>query len=360
MRHLLTGLMAAFLGWCSAIAGQPTWVEVGESVFGAKPDRLGPIGGGNGYTNLVTAGDYTVQDLDSLLDALSQARAGQVIFIPGETEIDLTARIHIEQIVLRIPEGVTLAGNRGHNGSQGALLTSDALNTPAIIRTAGPNVRITGLRIQGPCPKRYLDHHKRAFGPGGGRHEYYYKFPTSNGIVAEHPRLEVDNCVVSAFAHGGVFLTAGDGHHIHHNYIHHCQYNGLGYGVSHRSASSLIEYNLFDWNRHSIAGTGQPGCGYVARHNVELGVSLSHCFDMHGGRDRKDGTDIAGTSIEIYNNTFRAPTTPVKIRGVPEEKCDVHHNWFPRHDDPGSAVIGLSGKTRAFNNAYGSEPKTAR
>ena len=81
---------------------------------------------------------------------------------------------------------------------------------------------------------------------------------------------------------------------------------------------------------------------------------------MHGGRDRKDGTDIAGTSIEIYNNTFRAPTTPVKIRGVPEEKCDVHHNWFPRHDDPGSAVIGLSGKTRAFNNAYGSEPKTAR
>ena len=359
MRHLLTGLMAAFLGWCSAIAGQPTWVEVGESVFGAKPDRLGPIGGGNGYTNLVTAGDYTVQDLDSLLDALSQARAGQVIFIPGETEIDLTARIHIEQIVLRIPEGVTLAGNRGHNGSQGALLTSDALNTPAIIRTAGPNVRITGLRIQGPCPKRYLDHHKRAFGPGGGRHEYYYKFPTSNGIVAEHPRLEVDNCVVSAFAHGGVFLTAGDGHHIHHNYIHHCQYNGLGYGVSHRSASSLIEYNLFDWNRHSIAGTGQPGCGYVARHNVELGVSLSHCFDMHGGRDRKDGTDIAGTSIEIYNNTFRAPTTPVKIRGVPEEKCDVHHNWFPRHDGPGSAVIGLSGKTRAFNNAYGSEPKTA-
>lgn len=352
--------MAAFLGWCSAIAGQPTWVEVGESVFGAKPDRLGPIGGGNGYTNLVTAGDYTVQDLDSLLDALSQARAGQVIFIPGETEIDLTARIHIEQIVLRIPEGVTLAGNRGHNGSQGALLTSDALNTPAIIRTAGPNVRITGLRIQGPCPKRYLDHHKRAFGPGGGRHEYYYKFPTSNGIVAEHPRLEVDNCVVSAFAHGGVFLTAGDGHHIHHNYIHHCQYNGLGYGVSHRSASSVIEYNLFDWNRHSIAGTGQPGCGYVARHNVELGVSLSHCFDMHGGRDRKDGTDIAGTSIEIYNNTFRAPTTPVKIRGVPEEKCDVHHNWFPRHDDPGSAVIGLSGKTRAFNNAYGSEPKTAR
>jgi hypothetical protein len=94
----------------------------------------------------------------------------------------------------------------------------------------------------------------------------------------------------------------------------------------------------------------------VARHNVELGVSLSHCFDMHGGRDRKDGTDIAGTSIEIYNNTFRAPQTPVVIRGVPQEKCEVHHNWFPRCAGPSQAVRA-SAKTRVENNAYGEKPK---
>jgi hypothetical protein len=334
-------------------------VEVNNTVYGAKPDRRGPIGGGNGYANIATKGDYTVKDLDALLDALSKATAGQVVFIPDETEIDLTARIYIEQLALHVPEGVTLAGDRGHNGSKGALLTSDALKTPVMLRALGPNVRITGLRIRGPNPKRYLDHHRRAFGPGGGGHAYYYKFPTSDGIRTEHPGLEVDNCDVSAFAHGGIYLIKGEGHHIHHNFIHHCQYNGLGYGVCHNTASSLIEFNLFNWNRHSIAGTGRPGCSYVARHNVELGVSLSHCFDMHGGRDRRDGTDIAGTSIEIFSNTFRAPQTPIVIRGVPEEKCEVHHNWFPKHREARQAVHS-SAKTRVFNNAYGEKPKTVK
>jgi len=338
---------------------KPTWVEIDNVVYGAKGDERGPIGGGKGYGNIVTKGDYAVKDLDALLDALSRAKAGQVVFIPGETTIDLTARIYIDKIVLEVPEGVTLAGNRGNGGSNGALLTSDALKTPVMIRAAGPGVRITGLRIQGPNPKRYLDHHRRSFGQGGAGHEHYYKLPTSNGISTGHARLEVDNCEISGFSHAGVDLITAAGHHIHHNYIHHCQYQGLGYGICHNRASSLIEYNLFDWNRHSIAGTGRPGNSYVARHNVELGVSLSHCFDMHGGRDRKDGTDIAGTSIEIYNNTFRAAQTPVVIRGVPQDKCHVHHNWFVTRSEAGRAVRS-SGRTRVFDNVYGDEPALAK
>ena len=343
----------------AAIADEPTWREIGGVVYGAKPDELGPIGGGAGYKRVVTSGDYTVADLDSLLDALSKAKPGQVVFIRGEAEIDLTTRIYIEKLVLNVPAGVTLASNRGASGSEGALLTSDALQTPLMIRARGEKVRITGLRIRGPNPKRYLDHHRRAFGPGGGGHAYYYKFPTQDGISTEHDGLEVDNCEISGFGHSGIRLGKGQGHHVHHNYIHHCQYNGLGYGVSHDRSRSLIECNLFDWNRHSLAGTGSPGCGYIARNNVELGVSLSHCFDMHGGRDRRDGTEIAGTSIEIYNNTFRAPQTPIVIRGVPEEKCDVHHNWFPKHNESGQAVRA-SKRTNAFNNAYGPDPKTAK
>ena len=141
-------------------------------------------------------------------------------------------------------------------------------------------------------------------------------------------------------------------HHIHHSYIHHCQYNGLGYGIVHSTAFSLIECNLFDWNRHSIAGTGRTPSGYIARNNIELGTSLSHCFDMHGGRDRGDGTDIAGTRIEIYNNTFRAPQRAVAIRGVPDDICDVHHNWFVTHATPGAAVRAAD-RTTVHDNVYG-------
>ncbi len=350
-------ILALCVVTCSYVgATEPTWVQIDDDLYGARADERGPIGGGPGYADIATKGDFTTKSLDTLLEALTKAKPGQVVFLPGETEIDLTARIYIERLVLEVPEGVTLAGDRGHDGSAGALLTSDALDTPVMIRAAGPGVRVTGLRLRGPNPKRYLDHHRRSFGPDGGGHKYYYKLPTSNAITTEYGRLEVDNCEISGFSHAGVYLTTGTGHHIHHNYIHHCQYQGLGYGVCHNTASSLIECNLFDWNRHSIAGTGRPGNSYVARHNVELGVSLSHCFDMHGGRDRKDGTDIAGTAIEIYNNTFRAPQTPVVIRGVPEEKCEVHHNWFPRHNGSEQAVRA-SARTKVFNNAYAQEPK---
>ncbi|MBN2308018.1 MAG: right-handed parallel beta-helix repeat-containing protein [Candidatus Hydrogenedentes bacterium] len=345
-------LVACPSGWAQE---EPTWIERDGVVYGAKPDAQGPIGGGAGYTHIVTAGDRTATDLEGLVDALANAQDGDVVFIPGDCEIDMTTLIYIDELVLDVPAGVTLASDRGANGSPGALLTSDALKTPVMIRPAGPGVRVTGLRLRGPNTKRYLDHHRRAFSEGGGGHEYYYKFPTQNGIRTQHDALEVDNCDISGFGHAGTYLAGGTGHRIHHNYIHHCQYNGLGYGVSHGAAGSLIEYNLFNYNRHSIAGTGSPGCSYVARHNVELGVSLSHCFDMHGGRDRKDGTDIAGTAIEIYNNTFRAPERPIAIRGVPQDTCDVHHNWFLNHADAAQAVRA-SDKTNVFDNLHGPAP----
>lgn len=353
--------MKITFGWLIVLCALPcaaaesTWIEIEGQVYGAKPDERGPIGGGSGYVAVVTQGDVTADNLDSLLEALSKAEPGQVVFIPGTVEIDLTTRVYIEQLVLELPAGVTLASDRGNHGSPGALLTSDALNTPIMIRATGPDVRITGLRLQGPNPKRHLEHHRRAFGPGGEGHTYYYRFPTQRGIVTTHDRLQVDNCELAGFGHSAVSLNQGVEHRVHHNFIHHCQYNGLGYGVCLDTASAVIEFNLFDWNRHSIAGTGRVGCSYIARHNVELGTSLSHCFDMHGGRDRKDGTDIAGTVIEISNNTFRAPQTPVVIRGAPEQKCDVHHNWFPMHPKPEQAVRA-SLRTNIGENAYGTSP----
>ena len=52
---------------------------------------------------------------------------------------------------------------------------------------------------------------------------------------------------------------------------------------------------------------------------------------MHGGSDRGDGTNIAGTYCEMYNNTFLFRKTdeyvyPYWLRGVPEDYQTFHHN----------------------------------
>lgn len=327
------------------------WIALNGETCGAQPDVRGPIGGGAGYANILPAHN-PVSTLDALLAALSSAQSGDVIYIDGHAEIDLTERVYIEQLVLEIPGGVTLASNRGENGAKGGMILSDTFATRPLMRIMGPDVRITGLRIKGPNPKRCLEHHNRAFKEGRG-HEYYYKFPTSDGITTEFPGLEIDNCELGGWSHAAIYLKSGDRHRIHHNFIHHNQYNGLGYGVSHDQAFSLIECNLFNYNRHSIAGTGRSGSGYEARHNIELGESLSHCFDMHGGRDRKDGTQIAGTWMKVHHNTFFCPKTAVVIRGAPEEQAEIYNNWL--YQKPDELSVRSDGNTIIRNNVYGME-----
>jgi len=146
-----------------------TWVEIDGEVYGAVPDELGPIGGGEGYTRIITEGDFTVSTPDELLAALKQTVAGQVIYLDPEGDFDFTTLVFAEEkFVIGIPEGVTLASNRGQNGSRGAVIYSDNFATRPLIRTLGPNVRLTGLWLRGPDPKRRLEHHDRSFDPARG------------------------------------------------------------------------------------------------------------------------------------------------------------------------------------------------
>lgn len=338
-----------------------TWTEIDGEAFGAQPDATGPIGGGAGYAARVLAAGDPIATLDELIARLAAAKAGEVLWLEGGAVIDCTERVYIEELVLAVPGGVTLASNRGEDGSEGALILSDCFKTRPLFRTAGPDVRFSGLRIAGPNPKRCLEHHRRSFGvapdhKGGRGHEYYYKFPVSNGIETSHPGLTVDNCELGGWSHGAIWLRAGTGHHVHHNFIHHNQYNGLGYGVVHDRAFSLIERNCFNFNRHSIAGTGHPGSGYEARHNVEVGESLSHCFDMHGGRDRKDGTDVAGSWMRIHHNTFGSPELAVMVRGQPDEEVAIDHNWFYHAKE--TEAVKTEEKCRLGENAFGYRPAT--
>jgi len=316
-----------------------TWVESGGHIYGAKPDALGPIGGGKGYARTVAKGDYRVSNLDGLLDALRKAKPGQVVYVADGAEIDCTARVLIEKLVVEVPGGVTLAGGRGRDGSPGPILYSDALDTLPLVRAAGADVRITGLRIRGPDAERRLDHRRRAFGQGRGR-DYYYLLPISRGVYTEFPGLEVDNCELSGWSHSAVCLDGGTGHRVHHNAIHHNQRHGLGYGICLDEAEALIEQNLFGFNRHSIAGTGRPGTSYEARHNVDLGELPSHCFDMHGWPQQDGAEPVAGTRVRIHHNTFLASQTAIDIRGIPEQECRIDGNWFPNFPSAAGAEGG--------------------
>jgi len=300
-----------------------------EETFGCEANPTGnPIGGGEGYTDILTSGDYTVTTKEELLDALKNAKAGQVIFVPDGVVIDLTGERNIA-----IPGAVTLAGTRGLNGSAGARIFTTLRQSHVLMVTAGDEVRITGLRFEGAY---------------GGRE----KVAEHSGFLSiGHWGCEVDNCEIYNFNVRGIGVgVATNNIQIHHNYIHHCQRSGYGYGVSTGSSDIHIIANKFDFCRHHIASGGLPGSGYEAAWNFIGPDASSHHFDMHGGGDRGDNTDIAGDWMHIHHNTFQGQARSVVIRGVPSQGAEVHHNWFAL---PVEKTVISRGNTRVYRNVYG-------
>ncbi len=303
--------------------------EEPEETFGCEANATGnPIGGGEGYSDIFTKGDFTVTTKEELLAALKEARAGQVIFVPDGVEIDLTGQQRIA-----IPQGVTLAGTRGLNGSAGARIFTTWRKSHGLMYAAGREVRITGLRFEGAYggTEKVADH--------------------SSFCSLGHYRCEIDNCEVYNFNVVGIGVGGLDVH-VHHNHIHHCQRSGYGYGVATNGTNARIIANKFNACRHHIASGGAPGSGYEAAWNLIGPEATSHHFDMHGGRDRGDNTDIAGDWLHIHHNTFENTTRQsIVIRGVPSQGAEIHHNWFLLVASKNPVVS--RGNTRVYDNVYG-------
>jgi hypothetical protein len=278
-----------------------------------------------------TSGTISANDAPSLLRALAAATEGAIVFVPSDARIDLTGHQRI-----RIPSGVTLASGRNVDRSHGALLYSNDLGTTLFVAEAG--ARLIGLDLMGPDPSARSYQLERLVREGGA--ELYYAVPASIGVYTEAAGVLIENCELWGWSNAAIGLGPGaEQIRVRHCFLHHNQRLRLGYGVHLDQAEALVEANLFDWYRHCVAGSGRPGTSYEARYNYVLPNASGHAFDMHGGADRKDGTDLAGDSIKLHHNIVEAAQFPaVVLRGRPQGVVEIVDNQF-RNPDPNRTIV---------------------
>lgn len=391
--QLAVTLVIVFLLNSCSIYSQTTTEKAGIESEKIDNEYIGGIQlGRSGFDNTVfskaiTSGDIIVKTKSELLDALNRVQRGQTIFIPGSAVIDLTGENKI-----RVPHGVTIASDRGHNRSQGALLYTDLHGVSPLIRINGNGVKVTGLRLSGPDTAVYynITDDTQSLTPidlkklKKEKDDYQVKkdaLPRSTGIAIEGGSAEIYNCELYGWTNAAIQVSpSAKNTVIHHNYIHHNQHFGLGYGVLLYKSTATITANLFDYNNHSVTGSGHIGTGFEVVNNI---FKENHVrawpIDMHGGVDRKDGTDIAGDSFLIRNNDFylHYGRPAINIRGVPQEESEIYNNKFTyltndrniksyqdRRAALGVAVkvnrrdkldsrtaIRIKGRSKAYNNA---------
>lgn len=283
------------------------------------------LGGGAGYPNVVSesTADYTVASESELRSAFSNASSGDVVYVTGDISITDTRTI---------PSGVTVAGDRGIDGSEGARVYTTRDSFPVLKASGG--VRITGLTIEGPVEE----------------YEVRQGYPVSTGVRVAGPNVEVDNCRLRGFSHAGVQVQGYDTH-VHHCDIRRNARDGLGYGVVIGGGHPTIEHCTFNYNRHSVATSS--GSGGFTIDNCHFGPDAMGLVIDHHGPD-------SGSEMYVRNSTVEATRklqhpdfdrggreeTAIGIRGsTAPGRLHVENCWFY---DPEPSPVGDFGDAINF------------
>lgn len=310
--------------------------SVGVSNFVVDKNPIGGLASGNlaQYHTSFKQPVVNVRTKEELLTALGNAKRGSTIYLDNNAVLDLSGEKN-----LTIPDGVTIASGRGEHGQRGAIIYTNLDGTRSLFNVSANNVRISGLTLIGPdssiysSPKTDITTQRISKGSGINKEEYrkqMYRVPVSSGITISGRNVEIDNCEIQAWSHASILIKSGTAN-IHHNYIHHNLRFGLGYGICFEGGSAIIKANIFDYNGHAITGTGVPSISVEASYNVFRENHLrAWPVDMHGGVDRKDGTNIAGGKMTIHHNAFRLYVNKpaIVIRGIPAIGAYIHNNEF--------------------------------
>jgi hypothetical protein len=294
------------------------------------------VGGGAGYRGLIdkSAVNYQQATDYATLKALVD-RGEKYIYIPGDADIVIPALKN----ALVVRSGTTIFSDRGRNGSAGARLSVSYIDEneykfPIIVMTS--DTRLSGIRYEGP----------------------YQGTTTANTTIgiqtADNSRnIEIDNMELWGWPWAAVSVRNALNVRVHHSYIHDNIRSQLGYGVvtQNGNAKAEVACNLFNSNRHAIAGSGRAGEGYMAHHNLVLnggGRGAYHQYDMH----LFPSQGIAGEFMDISWNWFdygrygTSNRSSIGVRGQPTRgPITVTNNWFSQGWVVGSqrAVAGEYG-----------------
>lgn len=308
--------------------------------------------------------------------------AGRII-IPRDAVFDMTSFTSLGPLPLR--SNVQVVGERGFLGSRPLLYTSDQREngtTFHLFEVMGNDVRVEGLHLRGPWPAK--DHKKHV----SKRWPYIHAILVNEDAEQELSgrRIVIADNEFEQWSGAGVrvigshratlaewrrhgtnsaepwkHLNAGDAGlvRVERNYMHHNVMDGGGYGVTvDGGAYVTIEGNVFDFNRHAVAASGDAHSGYIARFNYVLQGGYmqdnpnkpdfyNQHFDVHGdGGDGYGGW--AGTYFAITHNTIRGEqkygvpgaraTRPVfSLRGRAAQVAFFNDN-VAVHDDLDAAV----------------------
>lgn len=286
----------------SRVSGSDTGNSNGEEAVNHH------YGGGDGYPRDVTANDadYTVSTHRGVIDASIDATSGDVVFVEGDAVIDMSDRRAV------FDGGVTVASDRGLDGSDGALLYADDgyddWASQGVVKV-GDGGCVSGLRIRGPL-------HDQDWQEYNGR---YYSSGIELGAGGE-----CANCEIWGFNH--LVHLNGDDAHVHHSELYKANMKGVGYIIGAVATTGLLmEYNHVYHFRHVVGATGNGG--FEARYNLIDGPALAHVFDQHSP---------GGTYTELHHNTSRVgdnvasgdPYAPfMTFRGEDVQNGEVHNNW---------------------------------
>jgi hypothetical protein len=302
----------------------------------------------------------------------------QIVQLGCGVEINLTGQeeIHVDRVGIEL---IAEPGCERGERSLGPLVYRTDHRDHATFSIGGDFIRFSGFRLKGPGMEYF---NELTLNREDETDKGIAILPISLDPVRECElvvlcSVEIDNMEIFEWEREGVGVKDLQGPkdsglergrlreeyvgsvHIHDSFIHDNAGTSKGYGVNvGNGAYALIERNVFDGNRHAIAGGSRPRggsepydySGYTARENLVLGAGGVHCpraggcwqthqFDMHGTESPWYSGDFscgkAGETIIIERNTFFY-NEAIKIRGNPTGRAVVDGNIF--YDTRGRAV----------------------